>query len=100
MTDDELAAESAELSQKWEDNTEPEHEDTDEFWEALAQKCEEHTAWLKTQKIGNTLLPDILHEYVQQKIESGHFRDATEVVMAALDRLPEYAGCRTRASAK
>ncbi|KAF0139089.1 MAG: hypothetical protein FD122_3497, partial [Stygiobacter sp.] len=43
--------------------------------------------WLKTQDTGNTLLPDKLYHYIQSKIASGEYENATEVVCVALSGL-------------
>lgn len=60
-------------------------ESWDEYWDNFIQRCKAHSEWLKTQNIGNTLLPKELHQYIQDKIASGKYANATEVVCAALD---------------
>jgi Arc/MetJ-type ribon-helix-helix transcriptional regulator len=64
-------------------------EATPEFWEEFERRCLARYEWLKTQKLGNTLLADELYQYVQDKISSGQYANPTEVVCAALDRLEE-----------
>ncbi len=60
---------------------------TEEFWEEFERECEAHHEWLKTQNLGNTLLPDKLYHYIQSKIASGEYENATEVVCVALSGL-------------
>jgi Arc/MetJ-type ribon-helix-helix transcriptional regulator len=90
MTEEERKAELVALIQGRLDSEEPGIEVTPEFWKAFQQRCRERSAWLKTQNLGNTLLPDELYQYIQEKIASGQYANATEVVCAALDRLAEF----------
>jgi Arc/MetJ-type ribon-helix-helix transcriptional regulator len=62
---------------------------TEEFWEEFERKCKAKHEWLKTQNLGNTLLPDELYEYIQTKIAAGQYTNATEIVCSALDKLKE-----------
>jgi len=90
MTEEEREAELVALIQGRLDSEEPGIEVTPEFWRAFKDRCRERAAWLKTQNLGNTLLPDELYQYIQEKIASGQYANATEVVCAALDRLEEF----------
>lgn len=60
---------------------------TEEFWEELKERGQAYHEWLKTQDTGNTLLPDKLYHYIQSKIASGEYENATEVVCVALSGL-------------
>ena len=71
-------------------NSGPGIEATPEFWEAFDRRCQVRLEWLKTQNLGNTMLPDELYQYIQDKIASGQYVNATEVVCAALDKLEEF----------
>lgn len=53
---------------------------------AFLRRCEAYSQWLKTQKLANTILPDELYQYIQDKIASGQYANATEVVCAAIDQ--------------
>jgi Arc/MetJ-type ribon-helix-helix transcriptional regulator len=86
MTKEEQMAELKAEIQKGLDSGEA-REATKEFWESLKRECEEYHEWLKTQNVGNTLLPDELYEYIQTKIASGEYENATEVVCVALSGL-------------
>jgi Arc/MetJ-type ribon-helix-helix transcriptional regulator len=90
MTEEERKAELVALIQERLDSEEPGIEVTPEFWKVFKRRCRERTAWLKTQTLGNTLLPDELYQYIQDKIASGQYANATEVVCAALDRLEAF----------
>lgn len=71
-------------------NSGPGIEVTPEFWKAFYRRCQARSEWLKTQNLGNTLLPDELYQYIQEKIASGQYANASEVVCAALDKLEEF----------
>lgn len=62
---------------------------TEAFWEEFERECEARHEWLKTQILGNTLLPNKLYEYIQTKIATGQYANATEIVCIALDTLKE-----------
>jgi len=88
MTLEERRAELKAEIQKGLDSGEA-REATEEFWEEFERECEAEHEWLKTQNVGNTLLPDKLYDYIQSKIASGKYENATEIVCIALDKLKE-----------
>jgi|SRR5712691_10125255 len=61
---------------------------TPEFWAAFKRRCEARhariTALMQQNIIGNTLLPEKLYHYIQDKIASGAFPTPTAVVCEAL----------------
>jgi Arc/MetJ-type ribon-helix-helix transcriptional regulator len=62
---------------------------TPEFWEAFKRKCEARhdriTVLMQQHGIGNTLLPEKLYRYIQDKMASGAFPTPTAVVCEALN---------------
>ena len=71
-------------------NSGPGIEVTPEYWKAFKRRCYAYSEWLKTQTLGNTTLPDELYQYIQSKISSGQYTNATEVVCAALDKWKKF----------
>lgn len=88
MTKEERLAEWRAEIQKGLDSG-PGIEVTPEYMEAMLRRCEARSQWLKTQKLGNTILPDELYQYIQDKIALRQFANATEVVCAAIDQWEE-----------
>jgi Arc/MetJ-type ribon-helix-helix transcriptional regulator len=86
MTKEELKAELIALIQEGIDSG-PGTKVTPAFWKEFKRRCRARSKWLKTQNLGNTLLPKELYQYIQDKIASGKYANATEVVCAALDKL-------------
>ena len=56
----------------------------------MRRQGERWAEWIKTQPVGNTLLPEKLYGYVQAKIASGEYATPTEVVVEALGRLEAF----------
>jgi len=75
-------------------NSGPGIEVTPEFWEAFKPQCQARHAWLTALRhrgtIRNTLLPEKLYQYVQDKIASGAFATPTAVVCEALSKLEPF----------
>lgn len=89
MTPEEQRAELRAELQKGLDSG-PGIEVTPEFWANLKRRTEAWAQWIKTQDVGNTLLPEPLYRFVQDKVASGAFATPTEVVCEALRRLEEF----------
>jgi Arc/MetJ-type ribon-helix-helix transcriptional regulator len=68
---------------------------TPEFWAAFKRRCEAHHAWItvlmQQNVLGNTLLPEKLYRYIQDKIASGAFPTPTAVVCEALSLRKPFA---------
>lgn len=68
---------------------------TPEFWAAFKRRCEARHAWItalmQQNVIGNTLLPEKLYHYIQDKIASGAFPTPTAVVCEALSKRKPFA---------
>lgn len=90
MTIQERQAELTALIREGIDSGDEGVEMTPDYLEQLEQHTTAWLAWLKTQEVANTLLPDELHAYVEHMVTSGRYSDPTAVVCAALERLSEF----------